>query len=71
MKNNLFGKTIDPACQYCENGKLTKDGNLVLCNKKGGMKPYASCKSFDYAPLKRIPKRMAPLPQFDKKDFEI
>lgn len=71
MKLVLFGKTVEPACQYCEHGLLTKDSNMVLCKKKGSMQPYASCRNYQYAPLKRMPKRAAPLPTYDKKDFEL
>lgn len=71
MKITLFGKKIEPACQYCELGTLTKDRQFVLCTKKGSKEPFSKCSSFLYAPLKRIPSRMAPLPTFDKKDFEL
>jgi len=71
MKTVLFGKSVEPACSYCEHGKLTRDNKMVLCNKKGSMQPYSSCRAFVYAPLKRIPRRAAPLPTYDKKDFEI
>lgn len=71
MKLNLFGNTIEPACQYCEYGKLTKDMQMVVCRKHGAVAPYFSCKTYVYAPLKRIPKRAAPLPQYSRKDFEL
>ncbi|WMJ23523.1 hypothetical protein RBG61_02295 [Paludicola sp. MB14-C6] len=71
MKTALFGKHIEPACQYCENGKLTKDNQMVLCMKHGAKQPYSNCRSFIYAPLKRIPKKSAPLPKYNKKDFEL
>lgn len=71
MKTALFGKSIEPACQYCEHGKITKDNKLVLCAKKGSVQPYFKCRSFLYSPLKRIPKKLAPLPTYDKKDFEL
>lgn len=71
MKTNLFGKTIDPACEYCEHGKLIADRQVVLCSKHGSKAPYDSCSSFDYSPLKRSPTRIAQLPTFDKKEFEL
>ncbi|MEG1027150.1 MAG: hypothetical protein RSE07_00550 [Oscillospiraceae bacterium] len=67
----LFSKDIQPACEYCEHGKLTSDKQIVLCTKKGSKQPYDCCKSFLYAPLKRTPTRLAPLPKFDKKDFSL
>lgn len=69
MKRALFGKRIDPACAYCENGKLTADGAGVLCRRKGVCAPSDRCSRFVYAPLKRKPKRTASLPQYTKEDF--
>lgn len=71
MKIVLFGKSIEPSCQYCEFGKITTDRQLVLCKKKGSKRPYDSCKSFEYAPLKRIPGRSAALPTYDTEDFKL
>ncbi|MEG0570232.1 MAG: hypothetical protein RR497_01145 [Oscillospiraceae bacterium] len=71
MKLKLFSTTITPSCQYCEFGKLTKDHQMVLCNKKGAVAPYYSCKKFDYAPLKRVPKLARALPEFSKEDFKL
>lgn len=70
-KTALFGSSIQPACQYCENGKLTTDGNFVLCEKRGSLRPSDSCKKYVYSPFKRVPKRFAPLPTYDKKDFQL
>ncbi|WP_303804177.1 hypothetical protein [Ruminococcus flavefaciens] len=36
-------------------GKRTKDGNRVLCEKRGLVEQNYSCKAFIYSPLKRIP----------------
>lgn len=71
MKTNLFGKTIDPACEYCELGRLTSDKSFVLCSKNGSKLPYDSCRAFSYDPLRRTPTRFAPLKTYDKKDFEL
>lgn len=71
MKIKLFGEHIEPACHYCERGILTPDHQTVSCKKYGAVSPYYSCKSFQYAPLKRIPKRASALPQFTKEDFKI
>ena len=67
----LFGKNIEPACAYCENGKPSRDGSMILCDKKGVVSPYYSCRKFDYAPLKRIPKRPMPLPEYDSEEFSL
>lgn len=50
-----FDKKIDPKCDYCTYGKRTKDGNRVLCEKRGLVEQNYSCKAFIYSPLKRIP----------------
>lgn len=71
MKQRLFGKNIEPACGYCENGKLTADGLSVLCKRKGVCAPYGSCSKFVYAPLKRTPKRAPQLFTYEKEDFSL
>lgn len=71
MKQRLFGKNIEPACGYCENGKLTADGLSVLCKRKGVCAPYSSCSKFVYAPLKRTPKRAPQLLTYEKEDFSL
>lgn len=50
-----FDKSIDPKCDYCRFGKRAKDGNKVLCEKKGLVESTYSCGKFIYSPLKRIP----------------
>lgn len=71
MKRALFGKHIEPACIYCENGKTTADGVGVLCRRKGVCAPDDRCSRFVYAPLKRMPKRAAQLPRFSEDDFTL
>lgn len=50
-----FDKSIAPKCDYCQFGKRAKDGNMVLCEKKGLVDCNSSCGRFIYSPLKRIP----------------
>lgn len=50
-----FDKHIDPKCDYCQFGKRTRDGNKVLCEKRGLVEQTYSCNKFIYSPLKRIP----------------
>ena len=50
-----FGKDIPPHCEYCDFGKRAKDGNKVLCDKRGLVDATFSCPKFVYSPLKRIP----------------
>jgi len=50
-----FNKNIEPKCDYCQFGKRAKDGNKVLCEKRGMVDASFSCNKFSYSPLKRIP----------------
>ena len=50
-----FGKAIEPKCEYCDYGNRTKDGNKILCTKKGMVDSGYHCPKFLYSPLKRIP----------------
>lgn len=52
---NYFDKNIAPKCDYCLNGKRARDGNKVLCQKRGLVNSDYSCSKFVYSPLKRIP----------------
>lgn len=71
MAKKLFGNNIEPSCSYCEFGRPAPDGVMIFCRKFGPVAPYYSCKKFEYDPLKRVPKRPPPLPEFDHEDFEI
>ena len=50
----------EPRCEYCLIGKLSADGENVLCPKKGVMNKDFSCKKFRYDPLKRVPDTRTP-----------
>lgn len=50
-----FGKEIQPHCEYCDFGKRAKDGDKVLCDKRGLVDASFCCNKFVYSPLKRIP----------------
>lgn len=50
-----FDKHIAPKCDYCQFGRRAKDGNKVLCEKRGLVDCNYSCSKFVYSPLKRIP----------------
>lgn len=65
----LFGKSIDPCCYYCKLGKKTSDQQMILCARCGVVSPSYSCKHFQYAPLKRTPKKNLILPTYKKEDF--
>ena len=50
-----FDKHIAPKCDYCQFGRRARDGNKVLCEKRGLVDSNYSCNKFIYSPLKRIP----------------
>ena len=50
-----FDKHIAPKCDYCQFGRRAKDGNKVLCEKRGLVDCNYSCSKFVYSPLMRIP----------------
>jgi len=66
----MFRKNIEPNCEYCKNGNVLADGN-VICSRFGLIQPKVDCKKFAYNSLKRIPKRRPTLPEFDREDFSI
>ncbi len=67
----LFGKNIQPACSYCQNGRAAPDKSMVLCSKYGPVFVHYSCKKYIYDPLKRIPKKPPALAPYSKEDFEL
>ena len=71
MKCALVGKSISPACQYGELGRLSADGETVLCVHRGICPPYESCHKFSYDPLKRIPKPARALELYDTQEFSL
>ena len=71
MKPVFFGRRVEPACEYCELGRPTRDGQMILCPKNGVVAPCYSCRRFVYAPLKRRPARQQILPQYSKEDFKL
>lgn len=72
MKKKLFNKkSITPACGVCEYGKLSLDGESVLCYKTGIRQIDSSCHGFKYDPLKRKPQKEPQMISFVKSDFEL
>ncbi len=65
-----FGKSIEPRCEYCEFGKRAKDGNKVLCSKKGLVEGSDHCPKFIYSPLKRIPVKQMKMVGFLEGDYD-
>ena len=71
FKTNLFDPAIEPSCSYCEYGTPTKDGQSILCEKRGVMLLSDSCRKFVYDPLSRKPGRQRKLPSYDPGDFTL
>ena len=70
-KRPLFGNFVEPACRYCHNARESGDGTLILCQHRGVVAPYDSCRKYRYDPLRRVPSRQPVLPQYDQSDFEL
>lgn len=67
----LFGNSIEPACAHCQFGRPAPDRLMVLCRKYGPVAPHYQCKRYRYDPLKRVPRRLPALPQYDADDFKL
>ena len=66
-KKKYFGNDIIPQCEYCHFGVRAKDGNKVLCEKRGLVNGDYSCNKYAYSPLKRIPVKQLHIPgNFDE-----
>ena len=70
MKKKLFGNNIKPACRYCMNCKHGENNKLV-CSKYGDVQSYDSCKSYQYSPLKRIPKKELCIAHSDANEIDF
>lgn len=60
---------VEPACRFCALGEAS--GKDILCSKMGPVSEDFCCRRFRYDPLKRVPKKMPKLPQFDPSDFTL
>ena len=66
-KKKLFGNNIVPSCSYCSHSK--HEGATQYCDANRTLK-NGKCKKFNYNPIMRSPYGMAPLPKYDKKEFQ-
>lgn len=64
---NAYGKV----CENCLYGRLSADGDRILCVNQGIMKLDSTCRNYKYDPLKRRPKRPKKLTDFSADDFKI
>ncbi|MCL1831162.1 MAG: hypothetical protein FWG21_06995 [Oscillospiraceae bacterium] len=70
-KMTLFGENISPACSYCEQGKDTADGSMILCSRVGIVSPYYRCRKFVYSPIRRKPRALPKLPDVESSNFKL
>ncbi len=61
-KKKFFGNDIKPQCEYCLYGVRAKEGNKVLCEKRGLVSADSNCPKYIYSPLKRIPVKQLNIP---------
>ena len=66
-----FGAGIEPHCEYCANGRLSRDGKSVLCAKHGAVPLGYNCRSYEYDPLLRKPRQAALMADYDPEDFKL
>lgn len=70
MKSLFLGQ-IEPRCAFCSCGRLSGDGEKILCTRKGIVDPGFSCRHFRYDPLRRTPRRAPALPTYDSGEFKL
>ena len=47
-KKRLSADKYPPRCAYCKKGRLSPDGESVLCEKNGIVEKKSSCRSYKY-----------------------
>lgn len=72
MRKKLTNKdNYEPKCAYCTYGRLSPNGENILCSKKGIMDPDNSCRRYKYDVLKRKPKSQIVIRPADPEDFKL
>ena len=71
MPKPLFTGDITRCCACCARGRMASHGDQVLCPHKGIVDSAFHCRRFVYDPLRRVPRKVPPLPAFDRSDFEL
>ena len=70
-KKKLFGNVKEPRCETCALGKLSANGESVLCVQGGAVPLDHHCRRYQYDPLRRVPKRRPQLGEFSAADFAL
>ena len=47
---------ITPSCRFCENAAAIRDGETMLCSKKGVVSADFVCRKYAFDPIKRQPR---------------
>ena len=70
--NMLFRKKIQKSCEYCTNGTLLDNGQ-ILCIKRGLTANVEKCRKFRYDPFKRVPRKPKAIDfsQYNEDDFSL
>lgn len=72
MKSKLLNKNAyEAVCRNCKHGRLSPEGDTVLCIKKGIVDPDGSCRRYSYDPLKRVPRKMPAVREANPEDFDL
>lgn len=72
MKNKRYVSPEYPKeCRLCEYGRMSFDGQIVLCMKRGPVEPDSVCRKYTYDPLKRVPRPTAGLQAYSKENFRL
>ncbi|MBQ9106623.1 MAG: hypothetical protein IJY56_01895 [Clostridia bacterium] len=70
MAKRLFNKPVKQCC-CCLHGTVSAEGDSVLCEKRGVMSLFGSCRKFVYDPLAREPHVPEVLPEYSDEDFAL
>jgi len=64
-------KKYSQICMNCRYGRMPKDREAVLCEKKGIVDPQGKCRHYEYDPLRRRPKRAVISSDYTEEDFKL
>lgn len=70
MKSKLLNKNAyESTCRNCRYGRLSPEGDSVLCVKKGIVDADGKCRRYSYDPLKRVPRKKPSVSTANPEDF--
>ena len=72
MKQKITdAKKYPKICANCFYGRVPKEKDSVLCEKKGVVDPQNKCRHYKYDPLKRIPEKIVLDTNYTAEDFKL